>query len=301
MGIDYTTHTMNVLYNDLASSTGLASVKRLYEYVRSKKKAEEFLKTQDSYTLHKPVVRKFRRRKYVVKGINDLVQMDLADMSSLSRWNDGVRYLLIWIDCYSRYLRVVPLKDKSGPSVKEAVRSLLKEQKPAHVQTDKGTEFINQGLRQLFKDQGVNFYTTQDPDTKAAFAERVIRTLKSRIYRYMTLKHAKRYIDVLQDLVTSYNSSKHRSIGMSPKDVTGKLINSKTTPMIYKPHKFKLGDRVRIPLEKTAFSRGYTPNWTAEYFYISELLHTDPPTYKIKDGNDEAIIGSYYEPELQAV
>ena len=292
---------MNVLYNDLASSTGLASVKRLYEHVKNKKLAEEFLKTQDSYTLHKPVVRKFRRRKYVVKGMNDLVQMDLADMASLSKWNGGVRFLLIWIDCYSRYLRVVPLKDKSGPTVTAAVRSLLKEQKPAHIQTDKGTEFLNQGLRQLFKDQQVNFYTTQDPDTKAAFAERVIRTLKSRLYRYLTLKNTKRYIDVLQDLVTSYNSSKHRSIGMAPKDVTGKLINRNATPKIYKPHKFKLGDRVRIPLEKTTFARGYTPNWTTEYFYISELLHTDPPTYKIKDGNGEPILGSYYEPELQAV
>ena len=294
-------NTMNVLYNDLASSTGLASVKRLYEHVRNKKLAEDFLKTQDSYTLHKPVVRKFRRRKYVVSGIDDLVQMDLADMSSLSRWNGGVKFILIWIDCYSRYLRVVALKDKSGSSVTEAVRGLLKEQKPVHIQTDKGTEFVNQGLRQLFKDQGVNFYTTQDPDTKAAFAERVIRTIKSRIYRYMTLKNTKRYIDVLQDLVGSYNRSKHRSIGMAPKDVTGNLINSKETPKTYMAHKFKLGDRVRIPLEKTTFSRGYTPNWTTEYFYISELLLTDPPTYKIKDGNGEPIIGSYYEPELQAV
>ena len=117
----------------------------------------------------------------------------------------------------------------------------------------------------------------------------------------MTLKNTKRYIDVLQDLVDSYNRSKHRSIGMAPKDVTGNLINSKETPKTYMAHKFKLGGRVRIPLEKTTFSRGYTPNWTTEYFYMSELLLTDPPTYKIKDGDGEPIIGSYYEPELQAV
>ena len=68
----YLTETMNVLYNDLASSTGLASVKRLYEHVRNKKEAEDLLKTQDLYTLHKPVVRKFRRRKYVLTGMDDL-------------------------------------------------------------------------------------------------------------------------------------------------------------------------------------------------------------------------------------
>ena len=292
---------MDLLYNDLASSTGLASVKRLYEHIGNRKRAQDFLKTQDSYTLHKPVVRKFRRRKYVVKGLNDLVQMDLADVSSLSRWNGGVKFLLIWIDCYSRFLRVVPIKNKQAYTVVVAVRSLLQEQKPANIQTDKGTEFVNRDLKQLFSDLGVNFYTTQDPDTKAAFAERVIRTLKSRIYRYMTLKDTKSYIDVLQDLVTSYNSSKHRSIGMSPKDVTDKSIKGNAIHVNYKRHKFSLEDRVRIPLEKTAFSRGYTPNWTTEYFYIAQLLQTDPPTYKIKDGTGELILGSYYEPELQAV
>jgi len=293
---------MDLLYNDLASSTGLASVKRLYEVVKDKQKALEYLKTQDSYTLHKPVVRKFRRRKYTVKGLNDLVQMDLADLSSLSRWNGGIKYLLIWIDCYSRYLRVVPLKNKSAGTVTEAVNSLLQAQVPVNIQTDKGTEFRNQQLQDVFKNHNINFYTTQDPDTKAAFAERVIRTIKSRIYRYMTLKSTKRYIDVLQDLVTSYNSSKHRSIGMAPKDVTEKSINiAEGSHKSIKAHKYNVGDRVRIPLEKTAFSRGYTPNWTTEYFYIAKQLFTDPPTYKIKDGNGELILGSYYEPELQAV
>ena len=293
---------MDLLYKDLASSTGLASVKRLYEVVKNEKQNLEYLKTQDSYTLHKPAVRKFRRRKYTVKGLNDLVQMDLADLSSLSRWNGGIKYLLIWIDCYSRYLRVVPLKNKSAGTVTEAVNSLLQAQVPVNIQTDKGTEFRNQQLQDVFKNHNINFYTTQDPDTKAAFAERVIRTIKSRIYRYMTLKNTKRYIDVLQDLVTSYNSSKHRSIGMAPKDVTEKSINiAKVQHKSIKAHKYNVGDRVRIPLEKTAFSRGYTPNWTTEYFYIAKQLFTDPPTYKIKDGNGELILGSYYEPELQAV
>jgi transposase InsO family protein len=292
---------MNLLYNDYAASTGLASAKRLYEHTKSRKNAEMFLKTQNSYTLHKPVIRKFRRRKYVVKGLNDLVQMDLADMVSLARWNSGVKYLLIWIDCYSRYLKVVPLKNKASASVGQAIKRLLEDNPPKNIQTDKGTEFTNQEVKRLFENHEVNFYTTQDPDTKAAFAERVIRTLKSKIYRYMTHMNTKRYIDVLPELVQSYNDSNHRSIGRAPKDVTHDSLEVDVPSKIKILHKFAQGERVRIPLAKTAFSRGYTPNWTTETFHIAELLQTDPPTYKIKDGNGEIILGSYYEPELQAV
>lgn len=291
---------MEKLYNDLSSDTGLASAKRLYQHVQ-KKTADDFLKTQDSYTLHKPVIRNFRRRKYTVKGLNDLVQMDLADMTSLSRWNGGIKFLLVWIDCYSRYLRVEPLKTKSAQVVAAAISKLLNEQKPKHVQSDKGTEFLNANVRELFQEADVNFYTTQDPDTKAAFAERVIRTLKSKIYRYLTLKNTKNYINVLPQLVLSYNRSKHRSTGQRPVDITTNSLNVGTLQQIEVKHKLKVGDKVRIALEKSAFSKGYTPNWSKEVFLISNQLQTDPPTYRIKDANGEEILGSYYEPELQAV
>lgn len=203
---------MDRLYNDFAAPSGLASAKRFLKFVQDRKVAMDYLKSQDSYTLHKPVVRKFRRRRYVVKGLNDLVQVDLADMTQLSRFNGGYRFLLVWIDCYSRFLRVVPLKNKSAAEVVRAMKTLLDQQTPRHIQSDKGTESINQHLQALLRQHNVNFYTTQDPDTKAAFAERVIRTRKGKIYRFLTHKQTKRYIDVLPELVLSYNRTKHRSI-----------------------------------------------------------------------------------------
>jgi transposase InsO family protein len=294
---------MEELYNDLAAPSGLASVKRLYDYIKNKKDVKDYLKTQDSYTLHKPVVRKFKRRKYVVKGRDDLVQIDLADVSNLAQFNGGVKYLLVWIDCYSRFLRVEPLKNKFANSVTVAIQKLIAAQKPQHIQSDKGTEFRNQMIQKIFEENGINYYTTQDPDTKAAFAERVIRTLKGNIYRYMTLKNTKRYINVLQQLVQSYNRSKHRSLGLSPIAVADgqEPINRKKSAEKIIRFKFNVGERVRIALEKTTFARGYTPNWSTEFFYIAQQLHTNPPTYKIEDANNEPIIGSYYEPELQSV
>ena len=78
-------------------------------------------------------------------------------------------------------------------------------------------------------------------------------------------------------------------------------LNVETTSIMQPIPQFSLDQNVRIALEKTTFSKGYTPNWSAETFQIAEVLQTDPPTYKIKHRNGEIILGSYYEPELQGV
>jgi hypothetical protein len=88
---------------------------------------------------------------------------------------------------------------------------------------------------------------------------------------------------------------------MAPKDVTDGSVKMSKQTRTPAEHKYSIGQRVRIALEKTTFSRGYTPNWSREVFIIDQQLQTDPPTYKIKDDGGEVILGSYYEPELQAV
>jgi hypothetical protein len=302
---------MQRLYSDLSSPYGLAS--NLTKFTNhfdklgySKKQAKTFLLSQQAYSLHRPVVRKFKRRKYTLKGINDLIQLDLADMTSLSTFNDGVKFLLIFIDTFSKFLKVLPLKNKNAITVARALSTMLRENPPKNIQTDKGKEFINKEVKQLMDYHNINFYTTEDPDTKAAIAERVIRTLKGKIYRYVTYTGSNRYIDVLQQLVTSYNNTKHRTIGMAPADVTlrnSSYIKSKLNPPEHKTFtfSFEVGQPVRIALEKTAFSRGYTPNWSKEIFYISHQQPTNPETYKIQAADGEPILGSYYRQELQGV
>jgi len=135
----------------------------------------------------------------------------------------------------------------------------------------------------------------------------VIRTLKSRLYRYFEYKKTWKYTDVLQLLVESYNKSKHRSIGMAPVAVT-KDTEDQVRKKLYpdtedKPIHFKynVGDKVRIAREKTVFGKGYTQQWTDEIFTIAQRQVTDPPVYKLKDYNGEFIVGTFYEPELQLV
>ena len=111
---------------------------------------------------------------------------------------------------------------------------------------------------------------------------------------------------MLDKLVLSYNLRKHRTIGLPPIDVTENEVAA-LLKKLYPPadrivnFNFLPGQSVRIALEKTAFAKGYTPNWSAEIFYIAEQPPTSPPTYKIRDAEGEPIMGSYYKQELQSV
>ena len=143
-------------------------------------------------------------------------------MQSLSLHNDGVKYLLTSFDTFSKYAWVRSLKNKSGLCVKEAFESILREKGPLYLQTDKGTEFKNTLFQSQLAEYEIKFYTSENDDIKAAIVERFNWTLKTRMYRYFTHSKSYRYVDVLQDLVHSYNYTYHSSIGMAPASVNVK-------------------------------------------------------------------------------
>jgi len=174
--------------------------------------ARDWLASQDAYTMHKPVRKKFTRRKTFAKGINDVFQADLADMQSLARYNDGYRYILTCIDVFSKRAFAIPLKDKRGSSLVEAFEKIFNRVTPVVLQTDRGTEFLNVQVQDLFKSHDIHHYWSLNDDIKAACVERFNRTLKTRMYRYFTAENTNRWIDVLQSLVDSYNKSYPRTI-----------------------------------------------------------------------------------------
>ena len=112
--------------------------------------------------------------------------MDLADLSSLSKYNDKYIYILNVIDVFSRYAWSVQLKDKTATLITTALNSLFLNRKPIALQVDKGTEFVNSNVQQYLKQQGVNFRTTHNPDIKGAIIERFNKTLKTEMYKYFT-------------------------------------------------------------------------------------------------------------------
>lgn len=269
----------------------------------------QYLAGSDSYTLHKQITRKFARNRIILLGPNDLWQSDIADMSKISQHNDGNKYILLTIDCFSKYVWCQPTTAKTAASIAGKLAELIEsvERKPTNWQTDKGGEFVNAKVQKLMNDQSINFYSTNNPDTKAAIAERAIRTIKSRIYRYFTAKNTRRYIDILDKIVNSYNNSYHRSIKMKPVEVTDEnALQVKAN--LYPPttnlkvqFRFKVGDLVRLAKEKSAFSKGYEQGWTLEQFKVAKHLPRVPPVYKLVDLNGEEISGTFYSQELQKV
>jgi len=219
--------SLGKVYYDPKHAAGFGSVAKLVKTSKHKKRdVEDWLSGQDTYTLHKPARKRFPRNPYTVTNIDDVWEMDLADLSSLSRYNDKHKYLLNIIDVFSRYAWSVPLKDKTGTSITTSLKSLFQNRKPITIQTDKGTEFVNKTVQQYLKRQGVTFHTTHNPDIKAAIIERFNRTLKTKMYKYFTKNNTYRYLDVINKLLTSYNNSVHSTIGMPPSKVNPTNIYS---------------------------------------------------------------------------
>ena len=149
----------------------------------TKKEVREWLQSQDTYTLHKPTRRRFPRRQVVVYGIDHQWQADLEDLAKLSSYNKGFKYLLTCIDVLSRYAWVVPLKDKTGKTLKDAFQFIFKSgRRPIRLQTDKGTEFTNRVFQKFLKEHDVHFFTTYNEETKVSIVERFNRTLKTKMW-----------------------------------------------------------------------------------------------------------------------
>ena len=134
---------------------------------------------------------------------------------------------------------------------------------------------------------------------KSVVPERFIRTLKSKIYKYMSSISKNVYIDKLDDIVDEYNNKYHTTIKMKPIDVKDNTYINADKEINNKDPKFKVGDHVRISRYKNIFAKGYMPNWSEEVFVIKKVKNTIPWTYVINDLNDEEIIGTFYEKELQ--
>ena len=220
--------------------------------------------------LHKPIVKKFEKRKVHAAFKDNIWGADLVDMQLLTRYNKGIRFLLCVIDIFSKYAWVIPLKDKKGVSIVTACQSILKQsnrRKPNKIWVDKGSEFYNTSFKKWLPDNDIVMYSTNN-EGKSVAAERFIRTLKSKFYKHMTSISKNVYIDKLNDIVDEYNNTYHTTIKMKPINVKDNTYINTDTEINNKDPKFKVGDRVRTSKCKNIFAKSYTPNWSEEVFVI---------------------------------
>ena len=183
-------------------------------------------------------------------------------MQLLSRYNKVIRFLLCVINIFSKYACVVLLKDKKGISIVKAFQIILKQpnsRKPNKISVDKGSEFYNAFFKKWLRDNDIVMYSTIK-EGKSVVAERFIRPLKSKIYKYMTSISKNVYIDKLDDIVNEYNNTYHTTIKVKPIDVKDNTYINTSKEINNKDPKFKVGDRVRISKYKNIFAKGYTRN-----------------------------------------
>ena len=296
-------------YYDPFSAAGFAGAAKLAKVTGVQRNVvNKWIQNQDAYTLHKQYRKRFQRRKTIVSGILEQFQCDLIDIQKLKKENDGYGYIFMCIDVFSKMAHAIPLKTKTGQSIITALKKTFKVLgTPKRLQTDKGTEFLNQPLQRYLKKIGIKHFTSQNETIKCAIVERLNRTILTRLARYFTHSGKKRYVDVLSGIIESYNKSYHRSIKRRPVDVNTHNSHEVRNALYGIPvkrstkSKFQPGDRVRISLARGNFQKGYSQSWSEELFTISRELQTAPRTYIIKSDDGEEIIGSFYKFELQKV
>ena len=257
-----------------------------------------------SEELHKPKRKNYPRRRIIVNNINEIFSADLVEMQKFAKLNKGYKYLLTCIDIFSKYSWVIPLKDKKGITIKNALQKIFKERKPKFLWTDRGTEFYNKQVQDLLNENNNKLYSTNNSEIKSAVIERFNRTFKNMMYKKFTENNNTIFYNILDELVNNYNNKYHSTIKMTPIEGS-KKINEKKIKNIYnfektkKPGKFKIGDKVRISLEKNIFEKSYETNWTEEIFEIYDTKYSNVPYYYLKDLNNEKLQGTFYEQELQ--
>ena len=192
-------------------------------------------------------------------------------MQLISKFKKGFRILLCVIDIFSKYAWVALLRDKKCLSIVDAFQKMLdnSNRKPDKIWVDKSSEFYNSFFKKWLKDNDIEMYSIHN-EGKSVVAERFIRTLKTKIYKYMTSVSKNIYVDKL-DIVGEYNNTFHRTIKMKPVNVKDNTYIDFKKEIIDKGPKFKVGDHVRISKYKNIFATGCTPNWSEEVFVVSKI------------------------------
>lgn len=309
------------LYYNPIEPTSFSWRRPLRDQLRSasNEQVQEWLDSQLTYSLHRPARRRFTRNKIYASGPGQMAQADLADMKNIGDKNDNKSYLLVYIDCFSKYAHVEAVSNKGQREVTSAFRRIFQRTLPCtRLQCDKGKEFTNASMKQLAKDLHFQIYFTHNKDIKCAIAERFVRTIKSKIWKYITSRGSSRYVDALTDIVSSYNMSFHRSIGMAPAEVNDANrasvhkrlygYSDEREMMLtreraaFEDQKLPIGGLVRKRYELSVMEKGFLPNWSDKVYRIIQFIKGFPKSmYKIADELGRPLKQRFYKEDLQLI
>ena len=308
------------LYYDVGSPVSFGGVQRLYRVAKQKlhgltvKQVKGWLQRQEEYGVHFPYRTRYPRSRIISAGLDYMWEMDLMDMQRLARFNSGFRYVLLVIDVFSRFVWCEPLKNKKGEVVVDVLKRIVtsSQRQPKYLRSDKGSEFTNVYVRRWSEKNRIRQILTNS-EVKAAIAERAIKTVKGKIYKYLYHVQKWRYVENLGKIVDAYNNTKHSSTGIEPGKVSKENEKKlwwdmyvslvKISPVrIGHVNVLQTGSYVRISFLRGPFDREYRQKWSSEIFQIYQRFARDGVyVYWLRDLAGEKLTGSFYREELLQV
>lgn len=305
-------------YNNPYHPAAFGSVARLTRHFKGHATEEEVrnaLSKTSAYTRKKAHKKVKTRVPILVYSKRDLFQIDLIDVSYMSRKNSGCRFLLSIIDSASRFAWVIPLKNKKADHVAEKFDEFLKslDKLPKRCHSDRGSEFKG-AFKKVLDKHGIK-QTFPQTSTHAPTVERLNQTLQGILYRYLKSEGSGKYINQLANIVKIYNGREHSSIKpLTPKEadkdenksVLVKRLVKNYSKIFLKARKSQhirlaVGDRVLISQDKKTFHRGYKDQFNSDVYIIHDINRDKViPLFKLKlEGKEELIDGYFYKEELQ--
>lgn len=310
------------LWTDVSKPSGFTSLNQLYKAARgikgaTKKRVREWLQTQPSYNRFKSRRRRFKRRQMIAYSIDEVWGSDLIDVQNLSRYNGNTKFILLCVDHLSGFVFLEPMRNKSAEETTRALETVFTSsgRSPKMLLTDRGMEYWNRKLMSLLERRGILLMSTENSQMKSAVAERMVRTVKSRISKLLEHSKSLKYIDRLPDIALSINSSRGRITRLSPDEIVRENKGSIAFERRYGPrlqtdraYSFSLspGDTVRIALPIETFSKEGRPSFSRELYRVEEAVPSHPHTFKIalldsKGDSLGTLLRGFYSPELSKV
>jgi hypothetical protein len=298
---------MDDLFHDPTKVAGFASIHKLKTASKQPyNRVREYLQSEDIYTQTKPAGRNFARRKIIARYAGEIVQIDLMDISKLSRANRGYKWILVGTDTLSKRLYLIPLKSKKSGDVCEALKIIVKgEPRLRLLMADQGSEFWNRAVtREILEPNNIKLYHTHS-GIKASQSERMIRFVRERLERWALYTGNNNWIDVIGSIEKTYNNTKQSRTHIAPNAITRfnemSIVEKLYPPVALTKPKYMIGQLVRILRSISVFAKKTKAQFTKEIFEIHKIDPGSPNTYHIKDLENKPILGMLYAEELSPV
>jgi len=273
------------VYNDAAQ--GL-SLNKTYNRLKSQytlKQIKQALGAQETVQTAKKTNLKSRFLKIAtdeeVEFQADLMFLD----AKYKKFNGGMNVFLVIIHVMTRYLYVYPMNNKKAENITKALEQFIedsKKYKPTTIVSDHGSEFTSKAIKLFLSKHDIRLLTVNktknDNSHATSIVERVIRTIREMIDKYLSVYKTNKYVDVLPNLISNYNTSKHRSLSKAPAEMDdedvkdlNKQIDELNNEVYQRINKIQPGQKVRLLVKKKGFSKGQSFNWSKQLFEIEKI------------------------------